>query len=84
MTYHCPDTINCKADINAFIDWLFLEVKVAYHWDELACNYVDENGAPIWPPQEAQHIDNLTDEALTLDASFFQSACIEACLKAHS
>ena len=80
----CPAAITCKADMNAFIDWLFTDVQVAYHWDEMASQYVDREGNAIWTPQQAKHVDNLTEAALTLDADFFQSACIEASLKANA
>lgn len=78
----CPAAITCKADMNAFIDWLFTDVKVAYHWDNPASEYVDIDHHQLWTTSQANHVDQMTEQALTLDAAYFQSACMDAQRKA--
>jgi len=73
----CPAAINCKEDINDYVNWMFKIAGVAYHWDEMASSYVDAAGCQLWTAQECRHIDNLTEQAQTLDGSYFELACIQ-------
>ena len=73
----CPIAITSHCDMLDFLMWLFISQRVAYHWDEMASQYVDESGERLWSPQVAKHVDNMTAAALEYDSTFFQKNCID-------
>ena len=72
-----PKAINCRKDIEDYVQWLFNVENVAYHWDTPASEYVDASGQQLWTTKECQEIDDLTHQALTLEGMYFEHACIQ-------
>lgn len=60
-----PPDVSDRESAILFVKWCIEQLALGYHPDTPFADYVGRDGQPIFTPQEAEHLDALTEKAFT-------------------